>query len=41
MGVTIDQSAIARIERGERGVMDLEAIAIAKALRVPVEKLFG
>ena len=39
-GVTLDQSAIARIECGERGVSDIEAVAIAKALRVPIEKLF-
>lgn len=40
-GVIIDQSAIARIERGERSVLDLEAVAIAGALKVPIERLFS
>lgn len=39
-GVTIDRSAIARIESGERFVSDYEALAIAHALKVPVERLF-
>lgn len=39
-GITLDQSAIARIESGDRGISDVETFAIAKALRVPVEKLF-
>jgi transcriptional regulator with XRE-family HTH domain len=40
-GITIDRSAIARIEAGERYVLDYEAAAIAQAFRVPVEQLFG
>ena len=41
LGVTIDRSAIARIEHGERYVLDYEAVAIARALRVPLDCLFG
>jgi transcriptional regulator with XRE-family HTH domain len=40
-GILIDQSAIARIEKGERYVLDYEAAAIAKAFRVPIERLFA
>jgi hypothetical protein len=40
IGVKLDQSAIARIEQGDRFVLDLEAIAIAKVFKVPVERLF-
>ena len=39
-GISIDRSAIARIEKGERHVLDIEALAIAKAFRVPIEQLF-
>ncbi|MBW7896375.1 MAG: helix-turn-helix transcriptional regulator [Opitutaceae bacterium] len=39
-GITIDQSAIARIESGSRGISDVEVIAIARALRVGVNELF-
>lgn len=39
-GVIIDRSAIARIESGERFVSDYEALAIAHALKVPIERLF-
>lgn len=41
MGVIIDQPAISRIESQTRYVMDYEAVAIAKALKVPVSRLFG
>ena len=40
-GIILDQSAIARIEIGERGISDIEVLAIAKALRVTVEKIFA
>lgn len=40
-GIQIDRSALARIESGERLVKDIEALAIAKALRVPIQDLFG
>jgi transcriptional regulator with XRE-family HTH domain len=33
-------SAIARIENGQRHVLDFEIAAIAKALRVPIEQFF-
>lgn len=39
-GIAIDRSAIARIEKGERYVLDFEAAAIAKAFRVPINLLF-
>ncbi len=40
-GVTLDQTAISRIESQTRYVMDYELIAIAKALKIPVGKLCG
>lgn len=40
-GVEIDRSAIARIESGERFVADYEALAIAHALKVPIERLYA
>ncbi len=40
-GIQIDQSAVARIERGERYVLDYEAAAIAKAFRISMDELFG
>ncbi len=40
-GVTIDRSAISKIESFERYVMDYEAAALAKALRVTVAWLYG
>lgn len=41
LGVLLDRSAISRIESQDRYVMDYEAVAIAKALKVPVADLFG
>ena len=40
-GVTIDRSGISEIESFERYVMDYEAAALAKALRVTVAWLYG
>lgn len=40
-GITLDRSAIARIESGTRYVLDYEAAAIAAAFRVPISALFG
>jgi len=40
-GITIDRSALVRIEGQERSVRDVEIIALASALRVPIERLFG
>ena len=40
-GVTLDQTAISRIENRTRYVMDYEAAAIARCLKVSVGWLFG
>lgn len=40
-GWDIDRFTIARIEAGTRWVGDIEAIELAKALRVPLMRLFG
>ena len=39
LDIKIDRSAIARIERGQRYVMDYELYAIAKCLKISVEDL--
>ena len=39
-GVPLIQSQIAKIESGERPVLDYELAAIAKALKVPISALF-
>jgi hypothetical protein len=39
-GVSLDRSAVSRIENRSRYVMDYEAAAIARALKVPVAWLF-
>jgi len=41
MGILMDRSAVSRIENQTRYVMDYEAEAIAKSLKVPLESLFG
>jgi len=41
LGVQITQTSISKIEGGSRYVMDYEAQAIAKALKVSVAWLFG
>ena len=40
-GISIDQTAISRIESGNRYLMDYEISALAKALKVSVAYLFG
>lgn len=40
-GITLDQTAISRIENQTRYLMDYEIAAIAKALKVSVGWLFG
>lgn len=40
-GISLDQTAISRIECQARYVMDYEAVAIARALKVSVAWLFG
>ena len=39
--ITLDRSAISRIENGTRYVMDYEVAAIARSLKVSVAWLFG
>jgi HTH-type transcriptional regulator, cell division transcriptional repressor len=39
--VRITQESLSKLETGQRYVMDYEAIALAKALRVSVAWLFG
>ncbi len=39
-GVSIDRTAGARIERGQRYVLDYEVVALARSVRVSVERLF-
>jgi transcriptional regulator with XRE-family HTH domain len=41
VGLDMNQSQVAKIESGERMIADFEVIAFAKALRVPVQELFG
>ncbi len=41
MSVTLDRTAIYRIELGTRAVSDIELAALARALRVPVSSLFA
>ena len=40
LGITIDRSAIAKLETGRRPVSDIEVAAIAKVLKVPIPWLF-
>jgi ribosome-binding protein aMBF1 (putative translation factor) len=40
-GVALDQTAISRIESRSRYVMDYEAAALAKCLKVPLSWLYG
>ena len=41
MGIAVDRSAISRIESQTRFVMDYEAKALAKALKISVGWLYG
>ncbi len=41
LGISMDRSAIARIEQGQRYVMDYEAVALAKAFRIKIADLFS
>ena len=40
-GISMDQTAISRIEHRERYVMDYEAAALARCLKVSVGWLYG
>ncbi len=39
-GISMDQSALSKIETGYRPVSDVEVAALAEALKVPVSRLF-
>ncbi|MFT3868420.1 MAG: helix-turn-helix transcriptional regulator [Nibricoccus sp.] len=39
-GILVNQSQVAKIENGERPILDFELAAVAKALRVPVQAFF-
>ncbi len=41
LDLSIDQSGISKIEKGQRPVMDFEVVALAKALKVPASWLLG
>jgi len=41
LGVKIDQSAISKIEKGSRPVLDFEVVALAEVLKVSCEWLLG
>lgn len=40
-GITLDQTAISRIENRDRYLMDYEVLAIARCLKVSVSWLYG
>jgi HTH-type transcriptional regulator, cell division transcriptional repressor len=40
-GLSIDQSALSKMENGQRPITDIEVLAIAKALKVSVKWLFN
>lgn len=40
-GITLDQTGVSRVENETRYVMDYEAVAIARALKVSVAWLLG
>jgi transcriptional regulator with XRE-family HTH domain len=39
-GIQMNQSQVAKIETGQRPVLDYELAGIAKALKVPIQTLF-
>jgi transcriptional regulator with XRE-family HTH domain len=41
MGLKIDQSAVSKIEQGHRPVLDVEVVALARALKVSASWLLG
>jgi transcriptional regulator with XRE-family HTH domain len=40
LGISIDQSGLSKLESGKRPATDIEVLALAKALKVPVSWLF-
>jgi len=41
LGLKVDQSAVSKIEKGVRPVLDVEVVALAKALKVSSAWLLG
>lgn len=41
LDLSVDQSGISKIEKGQRPVMDFEVAALAKALKVSLSWLYG
>jgi HTH-type transcriptional regulator, cell division transcriptional repressor len=41
LGVRLSESMLSKVEGGERGVADYEVIALAHALKVPIEELYA
>ncbi len=41
LGVYMDETMISKIEMGKRGVSDIELVALAKALKIPVNGLLS
>jgi len=39
LGMKIDQSGVSKIESGQRPILDIEVVALAEALKVPVQWL--
>ena len=40
-GVALSENSIGKIERGERAVTDIQALAFSKALKVSISWLYG
>jgi transcriptional regulator with XRE-family HTH domain len=40
MGLKMERTGIAKVESGRRPVSDIEIIAIAKVLKIPISSLF-
>lgn len=40
-GIEVTQAQVAKLENGDRPIFDYELVAIAKALRVPIQSLFA
>lgn len=40
-GILLSQAQVAKIENGQRPIADYELLAIARALRVSIQALFG
>jgi len=39
-GIKIDQAGLSKLENGNRPITDIEIIAIARILKVPISRLF-